>query len=738
MATAPRPRPPIRSATGAGLRETRYEQDSPSARGTHLPRRVLISASLCCLGLSAAAEPVLDTGLNSFGAPGLIDMPSALSRPDGQLALTASHFQNNQRTTLSFQVTPRLSGSFTYAHIDDLTRNGTVGELFDRSFSLHYRLADEGLWQPAFAIGLNDVLGTGVYRSEYLVATKTLTPALRVTGGIGWGRLAGVDSFTNPLGLIDDSFETREARDGNLGGEVELGEAFHGPAALFGGLEWQATDTLKFTLEYSSDDYPYEGESSFEYRSPVNVGVSYRPRPDLELSARYLYGSQLGLQASFFVDPTAARAPSGLEKAPPPVAVRSAAELGWPQDTSWAAAPARRDSIAMQAEQALRAQGIDLVGLVLEADRARVEIVNETYLQHPEAIGRSARAMTQVLPASVDRIEVVLVANGMPTSVTTLRRRDLEDLEFAFDNGWSSFARARFGDAPGPLAPLPGSYPRFEWDLGPYLTPSLFDPDGPLRADLGLELNTRYAPAPGLLFRGQLRKKVVGNLDETTRQSDSVLPRVRSDYNLYDTEADPRLTELTGAWFFRPGRDLYGRVSAGYLEPYFGGVSAELLWKPVASDFALGVEANYVAKRDYDMLFGFQDYEVATGHVSAYYEWDNGYFGQIDVGRYLAGDWGTTLTLERTFDNGWRVGAFATFTDVSFEDFGEGSFDKGITLTIPIGQITGQPDRDTYSTVLRPVQRDGGARLDVSDRLYDVVHDTHVPELQEGWGRFWR
>jgi hypothetical protein len=158
----------------------------------------------------------------------------------------------------------------------------------------------------------------------------------------------------------------------------------------------------------------------------------------------------------------------------------------------------------------------------------------------------------------------------------------------------------------------------------------------------------------------------------------------------------------------------------------------------VASDFALGVEANYVAKRDYDMLFGFQDYEVATGHVSAYYEWDNGYFGQIDVGRYLAGDWGTTLTLERTFDNGWRVGAFATFTDVSFEDFGEGSFDKGITLTIPIGQITGQPDRDTYSTVLRPVQRDGGARLDVSDRLYDVVHDTHVPELQEGWGRFWR
>ncbi|MEQ3748526.1 MAG: YjbH domain-containing protein [Celeribacter sp.] len=705
-------------------------------------RRALITTSLCCLGLSAAtgltAEPALTSGLNSFGGPGLIEMPFALAHPDGQLSVTSSYFQNNLRNTLSFQITPRLSGSFTYANITDITRGTEVVELFDRSFSLHYQLADEGVWQPALAFGLNDVLGTGVYRSEYVVATKTLTPQLRVTGGIGWGRLAGVGGFTNPLGLIDDSFETRDARDGNLGGEVELDQIFNGPAALFGGIEYQATDKLKFILEYSSDDYPYEGESSFDYRSPVNVGLSYRPRPDLDLSARYLYGSQLGLQATFFIDPKSARAPSGLEKAPPPVRRRSAAELGWPQDTGWAASPAERDTIALQAAQILTAQGIDLVGLVLKPDHARVEIINDTYLEHPEAIGRSARAMTRVLPASVQQIEVVLVVNGMPASATTLQRRDLEDLEFAFDNSWSIFARARISDAPGPLAPLPGSYPRFEWDLGPYVTPSLFDPDAPLRADLGVELNTRYAPAPGLLFRGQLRKKLIGNLDETTRQSDSVLPRVRSDYNLYDTEADPRLTELTGAWFFRPGRNLYGRVSAGYLEQYFGGVSAELLWKPVTSDFALGVEANYVAKRDYDMLFGFQDYEVATGHVSAYYEWDNGYFGQIDVGRYLAGDWGTTLKLERTFKNGWRVGAFATFTDVSFEEFGEGSFDKGITVTIPIGQVTGQPSRDTYTTVLRPVQRDGGARLDVSDRLYGLVHDAHTPELQESWGRFWR
>jgi hypothetical protein len=116
----------------------------------------------------------------------------------------------------------------------------------------------------------------------------------------------------------------------------------------------------------------------------------------------------------------------------------------------------------------------------------------------------------------------------------------------------------------------------------------------------------------------------------------------------------------------------------------------------------------------------------------------NGFHGQVDVGRYLAGDWGTTLTLDREFKNGWKVGAFATFTDVSFDDFGEGSFDKGLRFEIPISTVTGQPNSDTLKYTMRPVQRDGGARLAVSDRLYETVRELHTPQLNDGWGRFWK
>ncbi len=113
-------------------------------------------------------------------------------------------------------------------------------------------------------------------------------------------------------------------------------------------------------------------------------------------------------------------------------------------------------------------------------------------------------------------------------------------------------------------------------------------------------------------------------------------------------------------------------IAGGYLENMYGGMSGELLRYPVASRLALGVEVAYAKQRDFDMLFGFQDYDVVTGHASAYYDLGNGFTTQVDVGRYLAKDWGATFGLDREFNNGFKIGGYFTLTDVSFDDFGEG------------------------------------------------------------------
>jgi hypothetical protein len=163
-----------------------------------------------------------------------------------------------------------------------------------------------------------------------------------------------------------------------------------------------------------------------------------------------------------------------------------------------------------------------------------------------------------------------------------------------------------------------------------------------------------------------------------------------------------------------------------------------MLWKPIDSRLALGAEINYVRQRAFNQLLDFRDYDVVTGHVSAYYAFRNGFHAQVDVGRYLAGDWGATFAVDREFRNGWRVGAYATFTDVSFEDFGEGSFDKGLRFTIPLEPFLGRPTRRRFDMVMQPLTRDGGARLHVDGRLYEQVRSFHRQGLQSNWGRVWR
>jgi len=183
--------------------------------------------------------------------------------------------------------------------------------------------------------------------------------------------------------------------------------------------------------------------------------------------------------------------------------------------------------------------------------------------------------------------------------------------------------------------------------------------------------------------------------------------------------------------------DVYTSVTAGYLEQMYGGLSAEVLWKPVLSRLALGVEENYVKQRAFDDILGFRDYSIATGYASAYYEMRNGFTGQLDVGRYLAGDVGATVTLEREFAKRWKVGGFFTLTNVCSEDFGEGSFDKGIKITVPVNWLLGNPTSQTRSTTIRPLQRDGGARLNVPGRLYDQVWTGHRAGLVGNWSGVW-
>ncbi|WP_323763778.1 YjbH domain-containing protein [Marinovum sp.] len=694
-----------------------------------------VAATLAGLTVLAAPTAIAEgiPSYNLYGLPGLIDMPTARVAPDATISTTLGGGGTQARATLSFQITPRLSGSFRYSRISDFSARGAVdGVFYDRSFDLRYQVLQEGDYLPDITIGLQDFIGTGLYGGEYLVATKEVLPGLDVTGGIGWGRLGS----RNPFATLGDRPEELLGE----GGLPTYDRWFRGDAAGFGGLSYAVSERLAFSAEYSSDTYAAErtrGEHDDD--SPWNFGIDYRLASGGQLSLYHLYGNTIGVQFSAHINPKTSAVPGGGESAPVPVAPRApgaASDLGW--------VTAGTGSYRSSLETAMTNDGLVLEGMTLEPRRAVVRLRNPRYGQVPQAIGRTARAMTRVLPASIETFVIVPVVNGMALSAVTLQRSDLEALEHR-DNA-EMLARAAitdgFGRAP---SAFDDEYPRFGWAIAPYAQYSVFDPESPLRADFGIRAKASYRPTPNLVLSGSLTKRLSGNLSDIDRKDDDALPLVRTEKARYAKEGDPAIETLTLAHYGRVAPNVYSRVTAGYLEEMYAGVSGELLWKPVDSRLALGAEVNYVKPRDFDQMLGLRSSETRTGtipdvngHVSAYYDFGNGFHGQLDVGSYLAGDLGATVALDREFVNGWRVGAYATVTNTKFEDFGEGSFDKGIRITIPLGAVSGQPSTERSEFAIQSLTRDGGARLNVDGRLYEEVRSYHQPEMAKSWGKFWR
>jgi hypothetical protein len=118
--------------------------------------------------------------------------------------------------------------------------------------------------------------------------------------------------------------------------------------------------------------------------------------------------------------------------------------------------------------------------------------------------------------------------------------------------------------------------------------------------------------------------------------------------------------------------------------------------------------------------------------VSVYYQspWYNLDFA-VHAGRYLAKDYGATFEVTRRFSSGVEIGAFATFTNVPFKTFGEGSFDKGIIIHIPLEWAFPFATQSSYNLNLRPLTRDGGQRLAGDDSLYDETSRPSYGEISQ-------
>ena len=679
-------------------------------------------------GIGAAAQTY-----NQYGETGLIDMPTAETLPDGQLGLGYSWFDGTQRGNVSFQLLPRVSGTARIATYADSLMGADESDV---GFDLKFQLLEENGMLPGLALGFRDIFGDGPYGAEYLVATKTIVPGLKVSGGLGFGRLGSAGGFGNPFG-----FDTRPSVT-TPDGQLQSQTWFHGDAAFFGGLSWETpVENLTLKAEVSSDNYDIEQGGGFDRNSPVNVGVVWTPNQYTQASLNYLYGSTVGVQLNFTGNPMKPLSPQDLGTGPAPLRARAADA---PRSTAWADDPGNQEKLVGAMTEVLETDGIVLEQALITGTTAEVYVRNTMIPREPKAIGRVARVLALAMPPSVETFRITLVQNGLAPVTAEIQRSDLEEqvsTPNASLESWQTTrlldARARIND-PAAWTRPPGRE-QFSWSFTPSIPLELLDRDTGLRPDVLLSARANFQFNRNFGISGELSRFLIGTDQKSGGAPSGPLPRVRSDSDAYYSGRDIELERLTADFVVQPAPALYGRLSAGALERMFAGVSGEVLLAPVQSDIALGAELNYVRQRDIDAPFELTDYDVVTGHASVY--WDTGYNGveaQLDIGRYLAGDWGATVSLSRRFENGWNVRGYVTRTDVAFADFGEGSYAKGFEVTMPLRWSLPYETKSKATARFVSIEGDGGARLDVEDRLYERIRNLDERSLEDGWSAFWQ
>ena len=393
------------------------------------PRFLLSSLALGTALSTAPALAEMTGTLNMNGVTGLIDMPSGDAQKDATFSFSMGVVGPITRTTLSFQASERLSASFrfqTWRDWDTLIP-GDDKET-DRSIDLRYQVLKESRFVPALTIGLQDLTGKGLFSSEYVAATKTFGDKLKVTAGLGWGRLGSYGGIGTPFGNRPPVSPT---------GTPNADQWFRGEAAPFAGVEYKINDYWTIKGEYSSDAYLLEDDERglIERDSPFNFGVEYQRSPNMRFGAYSLYGSEFALAFHIILDPKSRATGGVVGPAPAPVKARpsrsadpDAYDGGWVTQAD--AGPILRENLAKR----LAADGIAVEDLAYTATTVQVRIRNGRIDAGSQAIGRTARALSHVMPASVEVFEIVPVVNGIGASKITIRRSDLESLEYTADN----------------------------------------------------------------------------------------------------------------------------------------------------------------------------------------------------------------------------------------------------------------------------------------------------------------
>lgn len=659
---------------------------------------------------------------NHLQQGGYFNMPSARMGADGEVGAGFSWVPPYHNYTLRCQLTDRLeiSGAYrVFRGVDDpnLTPLG-FGDLSDKgaNFKLSLFCPEDSDYQlPGLAIGAEDFMGTRNFKAQYVVLTQVfLDYNLEATLGYGGGRIRG----------------------------------FFGGIALmpFRKCGYSYLEGLSLAAEY--DPIPYHKEKFEKHpkgrvkKSPINFGIKYRLWDQIDFSMSYVRGTALAFSISTFYnfgytkgllpkinDPLPYQAPVILE----PIGPRRP-----------------EDAMVQDLIYAFREQGFDLLEASMGYDACkdktlRIHIYNTYYRDEKEVRSRVTNLLACLIPSNIDRVIVVIEDEGFPIQ------------EYRFN---MEFVRAYKEQEIGPhelriLSPLcevsipaPFSEQRlfkqnrelWNFEVLPKTHTFFGSSRGKFKYSLGLSFGLNGYFNDTLFYSIRLGYNFLenlGHLKGIDRLNPSQLPNVRTDVVRYYQQSGLTLDEAFLQRNWNMGQGWFSRIAAGYFEEEYAGLASEVLYYPVHSNWAIGLEGAAFKKRTYHGL-GFTNkvreldgfiphhhrFFCSQYFLDLYYDWPEVQLDfKIMIGKFLANDYGMRYEIARYFPSGLKISIWYTVTNGHDRINGSNYYDKGIAFSMPLDIFYTHSDRSRWSYGMSAWLRDVGATASTGLQLYDLIRE---------------
>ncbi|MCX7816967.1 MAG: YjbH domain-containing protein [Syntrophales bacterium] len=641
----------------------------------------------------------------NYGGTGIMETPTARFLEENHARLGFTHIPPYRNFYGAFSPLKGIEIDGRFTEILDVPVNPgdptwrNYGNYKDKVADIKFRLLREKKYLPAIAVGIMDPHGTRIFSAQYVVASKQIYP-LDFTLGFGNGRFG-----KKPLSPSGETIKMEI---------IQNPREFISDSQFFGGIQFALTPWLILMAEYSPIRYEKQTQDPGQkihfpkpVPSPFNFGIRVKPWQWLETDFSYQRGEQFGVNVSV-----------NFELGPPMVPLYDVPYKERPQ--------ARHMPLKYRIVEALEKSGFSGISIIIDGSDLWIETQNDKYYYTPRAIGMALRAIHEVLKedTTVKQIHLILSDNDIPivkfeTTLYDLKEYIQEHLttgEFLYLSHIDTTIHKN-------LEAKKTNPKWWDWGIKPSFQTLLNDPSGFFKYRLGALGWISINPRRGTSIIAGLEGYPLNNISS----ANPPMPQaVRSDLWLYKKEKlNMGLLMLEKMEKFP--MEIYGRISAGYLELQYGGVDVEAMRPFLNGRLLVGLNTTCVKKREPDSVFSYKKEDYKSWYNTAFLktrlnvpELESSL--DIKAGQFLAGDRGVVFSVSK-FINGIILSIWYSITDTSLftDKFNRGYHDKGIGIVIPLRLFKGSDSKTSYDFKFSPWTRDVAQDIIHFHDLFDIV-----------------